>query len=184
MSEENAFNDGTIIQVLLLILWAASMKHWVQPPSPSLRAASAFLHCDSFRSPQDTFIVLLNLQSIISCTMLWPCIPRIFLDVVHWTSPSALEQILTQARKIYFEEAPNKLEFLPFAIPLGISIPVAFHSSLKALSSLRKNLAALFWYYPQVENWLMFLFPWYRVFKRLSHASPLEKQLLVPGLWM
>lgn len=154
-------------------------------PSPSLRAGPAFLHCDPFRSPQDTLVVFLNLQSIISCRMLWPRISRTFVDVVHWMSPSALQQILTQTRKIYFAEASNKLEFLLFAIPEAFLFQLPFTRPWRRLSALLERIWLPYsGIIPKLKTGWCFCSPGTEVFKRLSHASVLEKQLLIPGLWM
>lgn len=50
---------------------------------------------------------------------------------------------LDPEQKFYLKEVPETWKIFFFCNPLGISIPTAFHQSLKELlSSLRKDLAA------------------------------------------
>lgn len=92
------------------------------------------------------------------------------MDFIRFLGTDALQQLFSKSvpkpEKSTFKRYQTNWNFF-LCNPFGISIPTAFHQSLKeSLRSLRKNLAALFWYHPPVENWSMFLFPSYRGFQK------------------
>lgn len=55
---------------------------------------------------------------------------------MDWSFPVALQQILTQNRKIYLKEVPNKVEAFSVAIPTASLFPLPFTSPCRRLSAL------------------------------------------------